>query len=112
MHEGEGRDAPGDVLAEVATAVADWQATHPQASLAEMEAVVEGQLGRVRSWLVGQAITRQAAAVEETCARCSAPLVSRGTQVRTLRVPGDGRLRLTRAYATCPDCDRGLFPPG
>jgi hypothetical protein len=104
------RDTP--VLAAAEAAVADWQAEHPQAKLAELEAVVEGEVGRIRAWLLEQALARQAPSGPIPCPQCGAALQQRGTHRRTVQVPGPSRLTLQRAYAQCPTCGTGLFPPG
>ena len=112
MERGAEQSGDGDALAAAAAAVAAWQTTHPQASLAALEAVVEAELGSVRAWLLSQAVARQEAAALGACPRCGGTLQGRGAHVRTLQVAGRGRLTLRRTYATCPACGEGLFPPG
>jgi uncharacterized protein with PIN domain len=45
------------------------------------------------------------------CARCGAQLVYKGTPEREVLHP-EGEGELERAYYHCPQCERGLFPPG
>ena len=104
-----------EVLAAMTTALADWRASHPQATFAEIEAAVEAQLGQLRAQLIADALPKEAELCPEPegrqCPRCAVGLVRRGTHRRTLRVVGDGPVTVTRTYWTCPRCGDGLFPP-
>ena len=101
---------------EVMSGMADWQAAHPQATFAEIEAAVEERLSGLRGRLLERALRTPARAEAETgaacCPTCGAALVARGAHRRTVTVPGPGTVQLQRAYQTCPVCGTGLFPPG
>jgi len=97
-------------LAETASRMRQWRAEHPQATLTEIEREVDRQLDAVRADLVREMAVMGAAV--DVCPDCGAPLVQRGTRERTLITDGDESLCLQRAYASCPACGSGLFPPG
>jgi len=97
----------------------DWQAAHPRATFAELEAVVDERLNGLRARLLENlALARAAAAAaagEEArpvCPDCGQPLQRRGSQTRTVLVQGEQAVRLHRPYAVCPACGTGVFPPG
>jgi hypothetical protein len=93
-----------------------WRIAHPHATFAEIEAVVEAQLGRLRAQLIAETVPPGQDAVRDpvrpTCPACAVPLVERGTHPRTVRVLGDQPVTLHRPYWTCPRCGGGVFPPG
>jgi hypothetical protein len=97
----------------------DWQAAHPRATFAELEAVVDERLNGMRArMLENLALARAAAEQPEgeeappACPDCGRPLQRRGYQTRTVTVQGDQAVRLRRQYAVCPACGTGVFPPG
>ena len=100
---------------EVLSEMSDWEAAHPHATFAELEAAVEERLDRLRPRLLERALrtqARTAAAGPATCPTCGVALVARGERTRTVTVPGGGTVPLERHYQTCPACGTGLFPPG
>jgi len=113
---GAGGTTWGELTEAVVRELADWQAAHPGATCAELEASVEQQIAALREHLMAEAAVRAAslAVVEEApaCAWCAAPLAARDTPARTLRLRGNAQVRLTRAYLTCTACGYGVFPPG
>lgn len=105
---------------EVITAMADWRAQHPRATLTEIEAALDERLARLRTQMLADAAlasaatdwTAQPAETRPTCPQCAAPLQARGPATRHLQTHGGQELTLTRQYGTCPVCGTGLFPPG
>jgi hypothetical protein len=101
---------------EVMSGMADWQAAHPHATFAEIEAAVEDRLSGLRGRLLERALRTQARTDAEDgparCPTCGTPLVSRGEHGRTLTVPGPATVHLQRSYQSCPVCGTGLFSPG
>ena len=68
---------------EVFAEVAQWRAAHRQATLAEIEQVVDEQINRLRARMIEQAAQASAAAESEAsqglvCEQCAAPLQARG----------------------------------
>jgi len=98
----------------------EWRQRHPTATLSEIEEALDERLNRVRARvladlaLASAAADVSAASPEERprCERCGAVLHARGPSERTLRTQGGAEVRLRRAYATCPTCGDGAFPPG
>lgn len=119
MDDGAGaaRGAPGEPVAieAVLTGMADWQAAHPTATLAEIEAEVEARLAEVRARMLEQALVRaagqQAEATASACPQCGGRLQARGRPTRMVRLRGDRTVPLRRPYQTCAGCGHGLFPP-
>ena len=93
-----------------------WRQAHPKATWAEIEAAVEAQLGPLRARVLGEtALASDAARLEgaaPSCPGCGGPTAASGTRRRRLRGEGDAALDLERAYARCPACGAGFFPPG
>jgi hypothetical protein len=98
----------------------DWRALHPRATLAEIEAELDRQLGRLRAQMLADLALASAAADLATstpgerpvCPDCGGALRDEGGRERTLLTLGDEAVTLRRDYATCAACDRRLFPPG
>lgn len=101
---------------ETFAAVAQWRATHPKATLAEIEQAVDEQLNRLRARMIEQAA--QASAVESeasqgwVCEQCGQPLQARGRAKRRWHTHGGQEVEVERTYVTCPQCGGGFFPPG
>ena len=103
---------PTDPVHQVQRDLAAWHATHPDATLAEIEAAVEEQLNRVRAQLIEE---RTEAGVREghpVCRKCGTTMEPRARTKRTLVLRGDEPLDVERSYVVCPSCGEGLFPPG
>lgn len=104
---------------EILTGMADWRAQHPKATLREIETELDARLARLRARLLQDIALRSAAtdwhdATPEdrpVCQICGTPLILRGKHTRHLQSHGGQDITLTRSYALCPTCKRGLFPP-
>jgi hypothetical protein len=105
---------------EILTGIRDWRAAHPKATFAEIQAVVDERLDRLRARLLREvALASQAAGGGElptmkrpVCPDCGERMAPRGTHEREVAIQGEQRVQLTRSYWVCPACHRGLFPPG
>ena len=110
----------GEDAASVWTGMADWRAANPTATFSEIEAALDARLNQVRARVLADlamasaAVDLQAASAEERprCERCGVALQARGQSERGLMTHGGAEVRLRRAYATCPRCGDGSFPPG
>jgi NADH pyrophosphatase NudC (nudix superfamily) len=96
-----------------------WREQHPKATLREIEAVIDEQLGRLRRQMLEEAaLVSRAAEWEATstevpvCPQCGTPLERRGKAKRSLTTAYDQTIELERRYGVCPVCQTGLFPPG
>jgi rubrerythrin len=97
------------VLARVDAELRAWRAAHPHATLSEIEATLDQRLRAARAQLLSQVVAD--ASVPTHCPACGTTLQQRGRHRRRLRTDGDQPVELERAYATCPVCGTGLFPP-
>ena len=111
--------APADaatVPAAASAALAAWQTTHPQATLAAIETAVEAHLAPLRAQLIRDTLPPDPAppTTEQrpVCPHGAVDRGPRGQPPRTLLVPGQAPVTLTRTYWTCPRGGDGLFPPG
>jgi len=102
---------------EIFTAVAQWRAAHPQATLAEIEHAVDEQMHRLRARMIEQAAQASAAAESEAsqglvCEHCGQPLQARGRAKRRWQTHGGQQVEVERTYVTCLQRGGGFFPPG
>jgi hypothetical protein len=88
-----------------------WRQQRPQATLIEIEAELDRQMRRLRADVLAETAMTTTDDVG-ACPDCGTALVRRGERERTLLTAGDEPFTLSRAYATCPACGSGLFPPG
>jgi ribosomal protein S27AE len=97
--------------------VAEWRQQHPRATLAEIERAVDERLADLRARLVQDVALASARADpaasgdRPSCPDCGAPMRLEGARTRRLRTQQDREVELTRAYARCPACGAGVFPP-
>lgn len=93
-----------------------WRQAHPKATWAEIEAAVDAQLGPLRAAMLGETAMASAAAdlsgERPVCPACGESLAAAGIRRRRLRCEQDVPIAVERAYARCPRCGAGLFPPG
>jgi hypothetical protein len=94
----------------VETELRAWRASHPRATLTEIEQALDARLDLARAALLAE-VASDVPQDAARCPDCGAPLVGRGARTRTLRTAGDAPLEVTRAYRWCPACEVGLFPP-
>jgi hypothetical protein len=104
--------SPTDPLDQAQRELAAWHATHPDATLAEIEVAVEGQIDRLRTHLLDGQTEVRAGEEHPLCRQCGTPMEPRARSPRTLLLRGDQPLTLERSYVVCPTCGAGLFPPG
>ena len=103
---------PTDPVHQAQHDLAAWHATHPDATLAEIETAVEEQLTRVRAQLIEERTQEGVREGHPMCRTCGTTMVPRATTRRRLVLRGDEPLDLERSYVVCPSCGEGLFPPG
>jgi hypothetical protein len=97
--------------------VAQWRATHAQATLAEIEQAVDEQIHQLRARMIEQTAQASAAAESEAsqgrlCEQCGKPLQARGRAKRCWQTQGGQQVEVERSYVSCPQCGGGFFPPG
>jgi YgiT-type zinc finger domain-containing protein len=89
-----------------------WHATHPKATLYDMELVVEQQIERLRTSLLAAQTDGRYVEERPACPHCGTTMVARTRRRKRLVMKGDEVLDLDRVYVVCPSCGEGLFPPG
>lgn len=103
----------------VISGMKEWRLQHPKATFREIEAAVDERLSAMRARLVEDLalasrvadLADQPAGERPRCATCGTALEAQSQQERTVLVHGGQAVRLRRAYAVCPTCGVGLFPP-
>jgi hypothetical protein len=98
-----------------------WRQEHPKATFKEIETALDERLAKVRAQMLEDVamfsgmtdITALKADQRPRCPepKCSTPLESRGQEPRSLLTNHNQAISLSRSYAECPACGRGLFPP-
>jgi hypothetical protein len=94
----------------LAAEVRAWRRAHPEATLTEIEQVLDARLHAARAALLAE-VAADAPEEPARCPDCGGRLARRGARTRTLRTTGDAPLELSRSYLSCPACGAGLFPP-
>lgn len=88
-----------------------WLTDHPAATLLDIEQTINAELDQLRSAMIETALSEVEAATAACCPTCGHALQPRGRRDRTLRLPGDLTVSVTRRYGHCPVCETGVFPP-
>jgi hypothetical protein len=95
-----------------------FNAAHPQATWAEIEAAVDGALAGLRRDLLADSIQGHAladfreAAERPVCPHCGSRLQADGQFLRQVRTQGDDVVPIARTRGRCPACGAAFFPPG
>ena len=106
--------------AEILTGMREWRLQHPKATMREIEAALDERWYRLRARMLQDVALQSAAAdwkdndseaAPPVCAVCGSPLIRRGKRSRELKTYAGQSVTLTRNYALCPSCKKGLFPP-
>lgn len=105
---------------EIITGMKEWRASHPKATMREIEIEARERVSRLEAHLIqdsalqGQVNEWADKPPEERpkCVTCGEALVARGKQKRRLQATRGREVELERTYGTCPKCQTGFFPPG
>ncbi len=94
--------------------LSQWRQANPQATLTEIEAVVEAELAQLRKQLVEGMVQEEAAGVQEVpeCPECGQKMVKNGRRQRKLKSKEGQTIQLDRQQWRCLSCGTTLFPPG
>jgi YgiT-type zinc finger domain-containing protein len=103
------RHTPPDAIRRALTA---WQATHPDATFAEIEVAVEEQLRSLRAQLLADYAGAVRQEEHPACRRCGTTMVPRRRGRRTVITQGEEAVQLERSQVVCPACGETVFPPG
>jgi YgiT-type zinc finger domain-containing protein len=88
-----------------------WHATHPDATLYDMEKAVEQQIKRLRASLLATQTDGRYVEERPACPHCGTTMVRRTKRRKRVVMKGDELLDLDRTYVVCPTCGEGFFPP-
>jgi predicted RNA-binding Zn-ribbon protein involved in translation (DUF1610 family) len=90
-----------------------WRERHPEASFDEIANQVTPQRRKLMGALLEQLSLQHGDGryAEATCPSCGEKMKASGQGSRQVPHP-EGEAELERAYHHCPECGRGLFPPG
>ncbi len=102
--------AESTVERELLAELSAWQKAHPEATLTDLETILDQHLDAVRASVLST--TANACPTATICPECGHSLTRRGTRSRKVVARGGEALALERAYVTCPVCGDALFPPG
>ncbi len=95
--------------------VVQWQESHPNATLAEIEETVHQHIMKLRAQIIQEVAQKSAdppASQGQHCPQCQGRMHARGRKNRSLQTQGGQHVKLQGTYFTCPDCGYGFFPPG
>ena len=106
------------IFDEVITGMKEWRASHPKATIREIEVEARKRVSRLEACLIeesaleGQTKAWAGKEPEERprCANCGEPLVAQGKQKRRMQATMGRVVELERTYGTCPQCGTGFFP--
>lgn len=102
---------------DILSGMGEWRIKHPKATFAEIERETMKRISQLQAKLIEElAQASQTAGWKESdppnCPECGAKMGWRGEQERRIQVTGGEEVKLERAYAVCPACGTGIFPPG
>lgn len=89
-----------------------WHATHPDASLYDLERAVEQQIASLRAALLTAQTDGRYVDERPACPHCGTTMVHRAHRRKRVVLQGEQTLDLERSYVVCPRCGEGFFPPG
>jgi ribosomal protein S27AE len=99
--------------AEMYEGLRKWRAEHPEASFDEIANQVTPRRRVLMGKLLGQLATQHGDGryAQAKCPTCGEEMEASGRRSRQVVHP-EGEADVERAYHHCPECGRGLFPPG
>ena len=115
-----GKDKWRELQDKINVVVEEWRREHPEATLTEIETMVDLKLADVRKEMVedlaleGRTADLSALPREERphCPQCGEPIVANGKQKRRLVTDHEQTIELERSKAYCPHCQVSFFPSG
>ena len=104
----------GTMYQEASAELSTWRRAHPYATLSEIEAEMDKRLNHLRAQMLADLAGEEVLEKEEAmaCPECGEQMHRRGKKKKRLQVQGGEEIELDRHYAVCPNCGKGLFPPG
>ena len=100
---------PIDLEAYLDEKVRSWHKARPQATLTDIETMIDGELAQVRKRLVEIAFEEEAETT--ACPNCEQIMGNNGKKKRQLQIRGGETVRFERTQKRCFHCGTTLFPP-
>ena len=90
-----------------------WGAERSQASFDEIAAELAPHRQELMGELLGELVQQHGDGryAEVVCPDCGEKMKSRGRRRRKVQ-HAEGEVKIKRGYHRCPQCGRGIFPPG
>lgn len=104
--------SPDPLDADLRGALAQWQAAHPTATLAEIEQAVDRQLSASRAALIASTAMAGEPGERPAYPDCGQRMHRSATRSIQLTTAHEGHVELQGQVSVCPACGAGLFPPG
>jgi DNA-binding SARP family transcriptional activator len=98
-----------DYFADWVKEMAQWRASHPQATLVEIEEYARIQRRELMSRVLKPLIEAAPSEIA-LCPQCGEAMTDKGEQTRQIETR-EAPTRIERPYVYCPVCRTGLFPP-
>jgi hypothetical protein len=100
------------IFDEIITGMKEWRASHPKATMREIEMEARQRVSRLEAHLIEESAaagqTKEWAGKQSEerpkCVNCGEPLVARGKQKRRMQATMGREVELERTYGTCPTC--------
>ena len=91
----------------------EWGAEHSQASLDEIAAELVPLRQELMGEMLGEMVQQHGDGryEEVVCPDCGEKMKSRGRRRRKV-LHAEGEVKIKRGYHRCPECGRGISPPG
>jgi len=103
--------APDPLEADLRGALAQWQADHPTATLAEIEQAVDQHLSATRAALITHTALAGESGERPTCPACGARMHRSALRTIQVTTAHEGQLAIQGQAYVCPACGAGLPPP-
>ena len=91
----------------------EWGAEHSRATLDEIAVELVPHRQELMGELLGELVQQHGDGryEEVVCPDCGVKMKSRGRRRRKV-LHAEGEVKIKRGYQRCPECGRGIFPPG
>lgn len=116
MIRGELQQGWSEMSEEILAGVAQWREEHPRVTMREIEDEIDKRLSALRAKMITDTANASEQAKRETAQGVQRPdrgakLIKKGKKKRILLTRDGREIQLDRAYAVCPACGQGIFPP-
>lgn len=105
-----------EMTMEIISGMAEWREQHGKATFREIEEETMRRMSELQARIMEEVAEASSArewekSEEPKCPNCGAGMERRGKHKRKLQAVGGSEVELERAYAVCPECGTGFFPP-